>query len=112
MQIFLADGAALLDERELIGRLPLSCAGTSARALELGCGTARQTRVLAGSGRFASILALEVDQRQHQKNLAIDDLPGVRFAPGGAEDIPAPDASMDAVILFKSLHHVPLGLLG
>jgi SAM-dependent methyltransferase len=111
MQIFLADGAALLDERELIGQLPLSCAGTSARALELGCGTARQTRVLAGSGKFASILALEVDQRQHQKNLAIDDLPGVRFALGGAEDIPAPDASMDAVFLFKSLHHVPLDLL-
>jgi SAM-dependent methyltransferase len=103
------DGGPVLDERELIDALPL--ASRPARALELGCGTGRQTRLLAAGGSFASILALEVDRIQHEKNLAIEDLPGVRFALGGAQDIPAEDASVDAVFLFKSLHHVPVDLL-
>jgi SAM-dependent methyltransferase len=109
------EGGPVLDERVLLDALPLAPSATPARALELGCGTARQTRLLAAGGRFASILALEVDRIQHDKNLLIDDLPGVpdiRFALGGAEAIPAPDASVDAVFLFKSLHHVPLELLG
>jgi SAM-dependent methyltransferase len=107
-----AGGGPVLDERVLIDALPLAPAGTPARALELGCGSARQTRLLAAGGKFAAILALEVDRVQHEKNLLIDDLPGVRFALGGAQAIPAPDASMDAVFLFKSLHHVPMDLLG
>ena len=110
MRIADADGGPVLDERVLLDALPL--ASTPARALELGCGTGRQTRLLAAGGRFASILALEVDRIQHDRNLLVDDLPGVRFALGGAEQIPAPDASVDAVFLFKSLHHVPLDLLG
>jgi SAM-dependent methyltransferase len=109
------DGGPVLDERvlldtllgTLLDALPPSPGGGPARALELGCGTGRQTRLLAAG----SILALEVDRIQHEKNLAIDDLPDVRFALGGAEAIPAPDASVDAVFLFKSLHHVPLDLL-
>ena len=108
MMISHADPGAVLDERELIDRLPL----TGARALELGCGTARQTRLLVRSGKFASILALEVDRLQHGLNLQLDDLPSVRFGLGGAEEIPAGDASVDAVFLFKSLHHVPVDLLG
>jgi SAM-dependent methyltransferase len=110
MRIAEADGGPVLDERVLLDALPL--ASTPARALELGCGTARQTRLLAAGGRFASILALEVDRRQHEKNLLIDDLPGVQFALGGAQEIPAPGGSVDAVFLFKSLHHVPVDLLG
>jgi SAM-dependent methyltransferase len=105
-----AEGGPVLDERVLLEALPL--ASTPARALELGCGTARQTRLLAAGGRFEDILALEVDRRQHEKNLAIDDLPGVRFALGGAQEIPAPSGSVDAVFLFKALHHVPVDLLG
>ncbi|MFL6675931.1 MAG: class I SAM-dependent methyltransferase [Massilia sp.] len=108
MQISCAGGGRVMNERVLVEQLPLS----GARGLELGCGTARQTRLLAGSGKFSTILALEVDQRQHQKNLALTDLPGVRFALGGAEAIPAADGSFDAVFLFKSLHHVALDRLG
>lgn len=107
MKLASADPGPVLDERELLDRLPLA----GARALELGCGTARQTRLLARSGKFTSIVALEVDQVQHALNLKRDDLPAVRFGLGGAENIPEPDASADAVFLFKSLHHVPLGLL-
>ena len=79
-----------------------------ARVLELGCGRAEKTRTLAETGRPREILALEVDAIQHAKNLQIADLPTVRFAHGGAEAIPAADASFDIVIMFKSLHHVPV----
>lgn len=79
-----------------------------ARVLELGCGKAEKTRTLAETGRVAEILALEVDAIQHARNLQVTDLPNVRFAHGGAEAIPAEDNSFDIVIMFKSLHHVPV----
>jgi ubiquinone/menaquinone biosynthesis C-methylase UbiE len=82
-----------------------------ARILELGCGRAELTRLIATAGRDRSVLALEVDAIQHGLNLAITDLPNVRFELGGAEAIPAPDASVDAVFMFKSLHHVPPELM-
>ena len=107
MQIAAADPGPLLDERTLLADLPL----TDARALELGCGTARQTRALCETGKFRSILALEVDQVQHARNLEISDLDDVRFGLGGAEDTGCAAGSYDAVFLFKSLHHVPLARL-
>ena len=93
------------DELEfLAGLLPLD----GARVMELGCGTAQKTRQLAAGGRPAAITALEVDAIQHARNLAAEPIPGVTFAAGGAEAIPAPDASVDLVVMFKSLHHVPM----
>jgi ubiquinone/menaquinone biosynthesis C-methylase UbiE len=76
--------------------------------LELGCGRAEKTRAIATTGTNRCIVALEVDETQHARNLQIDDLPNVRFGFGGAEAIPAADASFDVVFLFKSLHHVPV----
>jgi ubiquinone/menaquinone biosynthesis C-methylase UbiE len=78
-----------------------------AHILELGCGAAELTRRIAESGRDRTILALEVDQTQQKINESITDLPNVRFAFGGAQDIPAPDDAFDVVFMFKSLHHVP-----
>lgn len=85
-----------------------------ARILELGCGKADKTRAIAQHGRVArvaSVTALEVDQTQHAKNLEITDLPNVSFRLGGAEAIPSPDNRFDIVLMFKSLHHVPLALM-
>ncbi|GAB6042410.1 class I SAM-dependent methyltransferase [Endothiovibrio diazotrophicus] len=94
----------VIDEMEFLEEvLPL----VGAQVLELGCGSAFKTRWLAGHGASA-ITALEVDRTQHEKNLRIDDLPTVTFAYGGAEAIPAEDASHDLVVMFKSLHHVPV----
>jgi len=84
--------------------LPLS----GARVLELGCGKAEKTRAIAQGGEVASVTALEVDEIQHARNLQIGDLPNVSFCLGGAETIPAADASFDIVLMFKSLHHVPM----
>jgi ubiquinone/menaquinone biosynthesis C-methylase UbiE len=79
-----------------------------AHVLELGCGKAEKTRAIAQGGHVASIVALEVDEIQHARNLQIGDLPNVSFRVGGAEAIPAADASFDIVLMFKSLHHVPI----
>jgi SAM-dependent methyltransferase len=82
-----------------------------ARVLELGCGAASTTRQIMEILRPAEVVATEVDSIQHQKNLQIADLPGVHFRYGGAESIADPDGSYDAVLMFKSLHHVPMPLM-
>ena len=105
MQIANPAAHDLVNETELmLATLPL----VGATVLELGCGRAEKTRTLAETGRVAQIIALEVDAIQHARNLAITDLPQVSFRHGGAEAIPAEDNSVDIVLMFKSLHHVPM----
>lgn len=79
-----------------------------ARLLELGCGAAFTTRRLAEAYPDAGIVAMEVDRIQHEKNLLIPDLPNVTFVYGGAQAIALPAESIDAVVMLKSLHHVPV----
>ncbi|MEJ2652987.1 MAG: class I SAM-dependent methyltransferase, partial [Gammaproteobacteria bacterium] len=62
-----------------------------------------------GTGR--KITALEVDEIAHGKNLQITDLPNVSFDLAGAQDIPLEDETVDVVLMFKSLHHVPVDLM-
>lgn len=81
---------------------------TSGHWLELGCGAAFTTRRLAERFPSLRITALEVDRVQHEKNLLVPDLPSVEFRLGGAQAIDMPPASVDAVIMLKSLHHVPV----
>ncbi|WP_201344423.1 class I SAM-dependent methyltransferase [Thiohalobacter sp. COW1] len=108
MHIHNPEPGLVVDEFDVYTELlPLDGAGI----IELGCGAAQHTRAIAGTGRPGSILACEVDTVQHEKNLAIDDLPGVTFVHAGAEAIPAEDASADIVMMFKSLHHVPVELM-
>ncbi len=105
MLFFSPDSGPVCDEREIFGKLPLQ----GARILELGCGKAEKTRIVAQQA--ASILALEVDEIQLAKNREIADLPNVRFDHGGAQEIPEEDGSFDIVMMFKSLHHVPIELM-
>jgi SAM-dependent methyltransferase len=108
MQIAAADPGPLKPEPEVFEQL---LELDHKQILELGCGAARLTRLIAEAGPGRQITALEVDRIQHDKNLAIDDLPNVRFDLAGAEDIPLDDASIDVVFMFKSLHHVPVEML-
>jgi len=95
-------------ELEIIAEtLPLE----DARVLELGCGGAWMTRRIAEDFPVAHVVATEVDRIQHDKNLAVTDLPKVEFRYGGAEAIDLPDASVDLVLMLKSLHHVPVALM-
>ena len=77
------------------------------KILELGCGDATLTRVIATTGSGRSITATEVDSICHEKNLLIDDLPNVEFSLSGCESIPSGDNHFDTVFMFKSFHHVP-----
>lgn len=79
--------------------------------LELGCGSAQLTRSIATSGANRKITALEVDETAHEINMQITDMPNVTFGLAGAQAIPLQDESVDVVLMFKSLHHVPLELM-
>jgi SAM-dependent methyltransferase len=105
MKMYDPSADLICDEKDIYqDLLPLQ----GARVLELGCGKAEKTRAIAETGAVTSITALEVDAVQHAKNRQIADLPNVEFGGGGAEDIPAANDSFDIVLMFKSLHHVPL----
>ena len=82
-----------------------------ARVVELGCGKAEFARRLAERTPVASVTALEVDAIQHRENAAGERPPRLEFAFGGAEEIALPDASVDGIVMMKSLHHVPMDSL-
>ena len=78
--------------------------------IELGCGAAALARALVPRHPGCHVTGLEVDTRQHAKNLAAPQ-PGLHFEAGGAQAIAHADASFDLALMLKSLHHVPLPLL-
>jgi SAM-dependent methyltransferase len=79
--------------------------------IELGCGDARLARALLARHPDSRVTGLEVDARQHAKNLAAPQ-PGLRFVAAGAQSVPFADASFDLALMLKSLHHVPTALMG
>ncbi|MEM7365622.1 MAG: class I SAM-dependent methyltransferase [Pseudomonadota bacterium] len=108
MQLKGPESQPVHNETEVITRmLPLA----GATILELGCGAAEKTRWIAENTEIEHIVAAEVDEQQHGKNLLLTDLPKVRFTKYGAEAIEEPDDTFDAVLMFKSLHHVPIDLM-
>jgi len=80
------------------------------RIIELGCGAAGVARALLTRFPGSSVTGLEVDERQHAKNLAAPQ-GGLTFVAAGAQEIPFPDASFDIALMLKSLHHVPRSLM-
>lgn len=95
------------DELDLLGEL-LPLAGQE--IIELGCGNARLARALLDRHPGSRVTGLEVDQRQHAKNLAAPQ-PGLRFVAAAAQAVPFPDASFDLALMLKSLHHVPQAVM-
>jgi ubiquinone/menaquinone biosynthesis C-methylase UbiE len=81
------------------------------RVLELGCGAAAKSRALAEAYPGIELIATEVDEVQHAANLASDRPANLRFELAGAEALPLRDDFFDAVLMFKSLHHVPTDLI-
>jgi ubiquinone/menaquinone biosynthesis C-methylase UbiE len=74
--------------------------------IELGCGAAELARRLVADCPGCSVVALEVDERQHAKNAA-QPAPSISFARGAAQEIPLEAARFDLALMLKSLHHVP-----
>ncbi len=79
--------------------------------VELGCGAAKLARALLQRHPDSRVTGLEVDARQHAKNLAAPPQPRLRFVDAGAQAIPFADASFDLALMLKSLHHVPTPLM-
>ncbi|MGE5089932.1 MAG: class I SAM-dependent methyltransferase [Candidatus Levyibacteriota bacterium] len=96
------------DELDVLGSL-VPLAGQD--IIELGCGAAGLARALLKRHPDSRVTGMEVDERQHAKNLAAPQA-GLRFVAGGAEAIPFPDASFDLALMLKSLHHVPRASMG
>jgi SAM-dependent methyltransferase len=74
--------------------------------LDVGCGEGWLVRRLGEHGARAvgvDPLAVALERARAQE----PDAPGERYLEAGAEELPLPDRSFDAVVFFNSLHHVP-----
>ena len=101
------DTPLVLDELDLLAdQVPLS----GARIIELGCGAAALARALVQRFADSHVSAIEVDARQHAKNLATP-ADRITFLAGVAQAIPFADACFDLALMLKSLHHVPRPLM-
>ena len=74
------------------------------RVLDLGAGTGKLTRLLAGRGLAVTAIEPLAEMRE-QLNRAV---PGVQALAGTAEQIPLPGASVDAVLVAQAWHWVDL----
>ena len=100
--------ALIEDELSLLAELvPLD----GRRIVELGCGNAHLARTLLARHPASRVTGLEVDERQHAKNLTSPPQPGLDFVAAGAQAIPFPETSFDLALMLKSLHHVPRPLM-
>lgn len=90
----------VVDELDLIRRaVPVA----GADLLDLGCGDGAMARRLAAAG--ARVTAVEVSTA----SIAPD--PAVTVIEGRAEALPLAGAGFDAVLMLKSLHHVPVAAM-
>lgn len=79
------------------------------RIIDVGCGPGTAARQLCELG--ASVLGVEPDPIQAQKNREANPVADLTLLEGGAENLPAENASVDGVFFFRSLHHVPGNLM-
>ncbi len=77
------------------------------RIVELGCGAAELSRKLLARFATCEVTGLEVDERQHAKNL-LNSAERLHFIQAGAQAIPFAGEGFDLALMLKSLHHVPL----
>ena len=87
----------------LVGLVPLA----GQRIVELGCGAAKLARALLDRFPDSRVTGVEIDARQHAKNLAAPQ-ERLHFVSGVAQDIPCEDGVFDLAMMLKSLHHVPI----
>lgn len=73
---------------------------------DIGCGDGGLARALRRAGA-ARVIGVECSPRQIDKARAAEPVDGVAIIDGVAEAMPILSGTMDAVIFFNSLHHVP-----
>ncbi|HEY8359252.1 MAG TPA: class I SAM-dependent methyltransferase [Ramlibacter sp.] len=95
----------LVDDEFALLSAMVPLAGAS--VLDVGCGAGQMTARIARDGAARQVVGLEVDEIQLQKNRAKSWPAGVGFQRAGAQALPLENSSIDAITMFKSLHHVP-----
>ena len=73
--------------------------------VDVGCAAGDLARGLAERG--ATVIGVEPDPVQAEKNRQVTPVPGVTFLEASAEAIPLESGAADGVIFSRSLHHVP-----
>jgi len=91
---------------EYIRTITAHCDLTGKEVLEVGCGTGRITRDLAGHA--ARVMAVDPDEAALAKARVAVPAANVRFLPMPDGVLDFPPATFDVVIYTLSLHHVPL----
>ncbi len=74
------------------------------RILDVGCGDGGLARMMTRRG--ATVTGLECNPKQLENARAAEPAGDEVYVGGMGEDLPFDDDSMDAVVLFNSLHHV------
>lgn len=72
--------------------------------LEVACGSGSGLELLVGSARSLTAGDYSAEVLAHARANAVKD---VSLSVFGAEDLPFPDASFDAVLMFEALYYVP-----
>jgi SAM-dependent methyltransferase len=74
--------------------------------VDVGCGGGALVRALTGRG--ARVTGVEINEEQLAPALRSDDgKSGARYLLGRAQQLPLEDASVDAAVFMRTLHHVP-----
>jgi len=81
--------------------------GQGSRALDVGCGDGKFTRLLATM--FKTVEGIDVNARKIDDAQKTADAAGlaITFRTASAEAMPYPDGSFDVVVFSNSLHHIP-----
>ena len=100
------------ERKDLGERTDISAIGTlllvnGLSVVDVGCGPGNVARELCALG--ATVLGVEPDPVQAQKNREAPPTAGLTFIEAGAEKLPIESGSVDGVFFFRSLHHVPIG---
>lgn len=74
--------------------------------LEIGCGDGALVRFMARQGAVA--IGLEVTEGQLHRALAAESAAGACYLVARGEALPIADRGLDILVLFNSLHHLPL----
>jgi SAM-dependent methyltransferase len=72
--------------------------------VDIGCGGGALVRALAARG--ARMTGVEISEGQLATAVAADGESGARYLIGTAQRLPLTDATMDATVFMRSLHHV------
>ena len=78
------------------------------RVIDVGCGDGAMVRALTRLGAVAT--GIEIDAHQLAPALAAAPAGNERYLEGRGEKLPLDDESVDLVLYFNSLHHVPVAL--